>query len=139
MSDPFSGSWEIKRLFVGPELGEFPLTDTSRFKLTLEKGEGKQYRLAVKIANTFSTTIEIGDKMEAFDSIKFLGQCISTRMMPQPELEELEKLIGKALDGGDHGLKKMMITSDGNLLIQGPIMDMIYVRHVETFEPVTSI
>jgi hypothetical protein len=139
MSDPYSGSWEIKRLFVGPELGEYPLTDTSRFKLTLKKGEGKQYRLAVKIANTFSTTVELGDKMEAFDSMKFPGHCISTKMMPHPELEELEKLVGKALSDYDHGLKKMMITSYGNLLISGPIMEMSYVRYVETFQPITYI
>lgn len=142
LGDPYSGNWEIKRLFVGPDLGEFPLTDTARFKLTLEKTKEKQYSLMVKVANTFSTAIELGDKLEAFDSIKFLCGCASTRMMPHPELIELEKLIGKELNGGDNesrGLKKMMVSSDGSLLISGPIMEMSFVRHVEIFKPVTSI
>jgi hypothetical protein len=141
-NDAYAGSWQIKKLFVGPELGEFPLTEVSQFKLTLERGEGRQYTLSIKIANTFSTTIEIGDKMESFQSIKFLGHCLSTRKMPRPELQELEKLIGKELNGGDNessGLKKIIVTSDGNLIISGPIMEMCYVRHVDNFQPVTSL
>lgn len=141
-NDIYSGTWEIKRIFVGPELGEFQLPESSRFKLSLEKVQDKQYRLLVKITNTFSTTIELGDKIDAFDSIRFLGHCMTTRMIPHPEHEELEKLVGKELNGGDHesdGLKKIMVTPDGNLLLSGPIMEMSYVRHVETFKPVVSI
>ena len=141
-NEAYIGTWEIERLFVGPELGEYPLPDSSRFKLFIEKVEDKQYRLSVKITNTFSNTIELAGKVDAFGSIKFLGHCMTTRMMPHPEHEELEKMIGKEFDGGDNvssGLKKMMITTDGNLLLSGPTTEMSYIRYVETFKPVVSI
>jgi hypothetical protein len=66
--------WEIKRLFVGPELGEFPLPQGS-FVVTLDKGDGTHYSIGVKTANIFYTTIELMGKIEAFDAIKFPGGC----------------------------------------------------------------
>ncbi len=130
--------WEIKRLFVGPELGEFPLPQGS-FVVTLDKGDGTHFSMGVKIANIFSTTIELMGKIEAFDAIKFPGGCASTSRMLPPKLQEMERLVGKELSGESSGLKKMRVNEDGTLIISGPTMEMSCVRFVETFEPVKTI
>jgi len=96
--------WEIKRLFVGPELCEFPLPQGS-FVVTLDKGGDTHYSIGVKIANIFSTTIELMGKIEAFDAIKFPGGCDSTRRMPPPKLQEMERLVGNELSGESSGLR----------------------------------
>ncbi|KAL7478227.1 hypothetical protein ACHAW6_003995 [Cyclotella cf. meneghiniana] len=146
-NDAYSGDWQINRLFVGPELCEFPLPQCTEIKLSLEKlgdrsdGDSVEYALIVKIANIFRTKLEVTGKIDSFDSIRFLGQCISTRKMPPPELQELESLIGKALNGNENDssrLMKMKVTDDGALIISGPVMEMSCSRFVDTFEPVTS-
>ena len=141
--DRYAGTWKIKQLFVGPELMEYPLTDEKRVTLAVEKlEEDKQYRLTLKIANTFVTTIELAEKMEAFDSIKFITPTISTKMSPTPELSELESMLGHGLHGGhneSNGLKKWIVNSTGSLLISGPIMELSFVKYEQVFEPVTSI
>eukprot|EP00956_Cyclotella_meneghiniana_P010286 scaffold14195_cov65-Cyclotella_meneghiniana.AAC.11 len=142
--DGYTGTWKINQLFAGPELMEYPLTDEKRaVTLNVEKlGEEKQYRLTLKIVNTFVTTIELAGKMEAFDSIKFITQTISTKMLPPPELSELESMLGHGLHGGQNesnGFKKMIVNSAGGLLISGPITEMSFVKYEQVFEPVTSI
>ena len=96
--------WEIKRLFVGPELGEFPLPQGS-FVVTLDKGDGTHDSIGVKTANIFSTTIELMGKIEVFDAIKFPGGCASTSRMLPPKLQEMERLVGKELSGESSGLR----------------------------------
>lgn len=144
-NDAYGGDWEIKRLFIGPELCEFTLPQGTLLKLSLEKSCGRsadnraEYTFIVKIANTFRTTVELREDSESLDSIRLSGHCISTRRMPPPELQELEHLIGKELNGGDNessGLTKMKVADDGTLIISGPVMEMQCSSFVETFEPI---
>lgn len=160
--DPYNGEWMIVQAFSGPELGELPLPEKSRFKVSLERvdttpsssdgdGDGDsgetsaQYGIYVKISNSLRTSFSItGNEMEGsllFDEIKFTGHCTGTRMRPSPEFQEMEYFIQSALsDDDDGGFKKMIISGEeGQLVMSGPTAEIICSRFVEMFEPVTSL
>ena len=140
--DTYSGDWQIEQAFVGPELGELPLPEggSRPFKVSLEKVESSSYRISVRIGNSISTAFTITGKMdEAFDQIELAQGCISTRMMPRPELRELEKLVCSALDH-DGGTRKIIVSGDdGTLILTGPTTEIICSRYEASFEPVTSL
>lgn len=138
--DPYSGDWEIEQAFTGPELRELPLPENSTFKVSFEKAGAlqDQYRISIKISNSFHTSFKISGKMEAFDKIEFTGGCISTRMMPMPGFDEVEQFISSAVRS-DGGFQKMIVSEDGKLIMSGPTAEMICSRYFETFQPVRSI
>lgn len=141
--DAYGGDWVIEQAFAGPELTGLPLPTGSRFKVSFEKistapsTEGTlQYRLSIKISNSLHTALAITGKMEAFDSIEFLGPCAGTRMMPRPACAKVEQLIQTAMD---NGWRKMIVSEKGQLIMTGPTAEIICSRYVETFEPVRSL
>ena len=141
--DVYSGDWQIEQAFEGPELGQVQLPEGSSFKVSLEKISSSefsvQYRLSIKIGNSISTSFAIVGKMEeAFDKIELANGCMSTKMMPRPELRQLENLVLTALEH-DGGIQKIIVTEDEKLIMTGPTAEIICSRYNETFEPVTSL
>merc|ERR1712013_680105 len=96
-----------------------------------------RYLLCVNISNSFRTSCAITGKMEAFDKIEFTSHCMSTKMMPRPAFQKMEKLIGSALDK-DGGFRKMLLSEQGQLIMSGPTAEIMCSRHTETFEPMRS-
>mmetsp|Transcript_35108 Transcript_35108/g.65058 ORF Transcript_35108/g.65058 Transcript_35108/m.65058 type:complete len:340 (+) Transcript_35108:146-1165(+) len=140
--DPYSGDWAIEQAFLGPGLSELPIANrNSRFIVSFEKVDATssasavQYQLAIKICNSFWTSFTIVGKMEEFDKIELTGHCASTRMMPSPDCGVMEQLVSSALSS-DGGLKKLIVSESGQLLMSGPTAELICSRFIETFEPV---
>eukprot|EP00563_Minutocellus_polymorphus_P018804 CAMPEP_0197716108 /NCGR_PEP_ID=MMETSP1434-20131217/1115_1 /TAXON_ID=265543 /ORGANISM="Minutocellus polymorphus, Strain CCMP3303" /LENGTH=325 /DNA_ID=CAMNT_0043300415 /DNA_START=32 /DNA_END=1009 /DNA_ORIENTATION=- len=131
--DPYSGDWLLKQVMTGPELQELPLPDEAKIVLGFGDNDGGTYRLSIKVANTFNTSVKIVGKMEAFDKIE-VGPAMSTRMMPPPILEPMEQFLGEGLET----LCKMIVSADGNLILTGPAAEMICERYEKSFDPVTS-
>lgn len=132
-NDSYSGDWLLKKAMIGPELHELPLPDEVRIILSFGDVNDGLYRLSIKVANTFNTSLKIVGKMEAFDKID-VGPAMATRMMPPPVLEPVERFMEEGLET----LHKMIVSDDGNLILTGPAAEMICERYEKAFEPVTS-
>mmetsp|Transcript_21464 Transcript_21464/g.38455 ORF Transcript_21464/g.38455 Transcript_21464/m.38455 type:complete len:340 (+) Transcript_21464:149-1168(+) len=142
--DPYSGDWAIEQAFLGPELGELPITDRrSKFKVSFEKVDAPssasavQYQLAIKICNRFWTSFTMVGKMEEFDKIEFTGHCASTRMRPSRDCQDMEQLVSSSLSS-DGGLKKLIVSESGQLIMSGPTAEFRCSRFIEAFKPVRS-
>jgi hypothetical protein len=131
--DPYSGDWLLKRAMTGPELHELPLPEEANIVLSFGDNDGGMYRLSIKVANTFNTSVKVVGKMEEFDKIE-VGPAMATRMMPPPILEPVEQFV----EGGLETLYKMIVSGDGNLVLTGPVAEMICERYEKSFDPVTS-
>uniref|UniRef100_A0A7R9VB79 B30.2/SPRY domain-containing protein n=1 Tax=Pseudictyota dubia TaxID=2749911 RepID=A0A7R9VB79_9STRA len=131
--DAYSGEWELTKAFDGPELGERPLPDNHKIILNLQSSGEKSYRLSVKVGNTLSTSIDIIGKLEAFDAIK-VGECMSTMMMPPPELFEFEQFLNSSLPE----LRKMIVSEGGDLILSGATSELIARQYEKKFEPLTK-
>ena len=132
--DPYSGDWLLKKATTGPELHELPLPEDAKIVLGFgNKDGGGTYRLSIKVANTFNTSVKIVGKMEAYDKIE-VGPAMATRMMPPPDLEPVERFMEEGLET----LYKMIVSGDGSLILTGPAAEMICERYEKSFDPVTS-
>ena len=132
-NDAYSGDWILNKAMTGPELHELPLPAESKIILSFGDINDGMYRLSIKVANTFNTSVKIVGKMEAFDKIE-VGSAMATRMMPPPVLEPVERFMEEGLET----LYKMIVSGDGNLILTGPAAEMICERYEKSFEPVTS-
>ena len=132
-NDAYSGDWLLKQAMTGPELHELPLPDEAKIILSFGDNNDGMYRLSIKVANTFNTSVKVVGKMEAFDKIE-VGPAMATRMMPPPVLEPVERFMEEGLET----LYKMIVSDDGNLILTGPAAEMICERYEKTFEPATS-
>ena len=132
--DAYSGDWILNKAMTGPELHELPLPAEAKIILSFgDIDNDGMYRLSIKVANTFNTSVKIVGQMEAFDKIE-VGPAMATRMMPPPTLELVERFMEEGLET----LYKMIVSGDGNLILTGPAAEMICKRYEKTFEPVTS-
>ena len=131
--DAYSGDWLLLKALTGPELHDLPLPDDAKIVLSFALVEPSTYRLSIKVANTFNTSVKLVGKMENFDKIE-IGPAMATRMMPPPPLQSVETFVERGLST----LYKMIVGETGNLVMTGPAAEMICTRYEKTFEPVTS-
>ncbi|KAL9188726.1 hypothetical protein ACHAXT_007104 [Thalassiosira profunda] len=141
--DPYTGQWAIEQAFSGPELGQILLPEDATCRTiafervdtaTPSTTEGAEYRLTATVDNSFHTTLEIPGSIGAFDRIQFTAPCAATRKMPRPAFQELERLLETSLSA-DGGWKKMIVASEGRLVVSGPTSEVVCSRYMESFEP----
>mmetsp|Transcript_13102 Transcript_13102/g.28425 ORF Transcript_13102/g.28425 Transcript_13102/m.28425 type:complete len:321 (+) Transcript_13102:138-1100(+) len=131
--DAYSGEWVLSKAQTGPELHDLPLPEDAKIVLSFALVEPNAYRLSIKVANTFNTSVKLVGKMESFDKIE-IGPAMATRMMPPPPLQPVESFVEQGLST----LYKMIVSETGSLVMTGPAAEMICARYEKTFEPVTS-
>lgn len=137
--DAYSGDWFIRSMSSSAR--DIPLPgEPKKIVLTFAKGAGAEashrhrHRLSARVANNIVTALSIVSKTEAFDIIE-VGPCMSTKMMPPPELEPVERFVQSAFNGG---LNKMAISENGELALLGPTAEIVCGRHEQKFDPVAS-
>jgi hypothetical protein len=126
---PAEGSWILQKLFVGPELGEFPLADNMageyvRMKITRSGILPGTFDFSVKVCNNISIQgVSSSDpSLENFEGLN-CGEGMSTMMMGPPGMMEVEQQILK----GFRVLQKW-IAENGFLLLNGPTVEMEFAR-----------
>eukprot|EP00928_Gymnodinium_smaydae_P026014 TRINITY_DN20542_c0_g2_i1.p1 TRINITY_DN20542_c0_g2~~TRINITY_DN20542_c0_g2_i1.p1 ORF type:complete len:181 (+),score=27.21 TRINITY_DN20542_c0_g2_i1:95-637(+) len=143
-STGFVGKWTLARLFVGPELGEFPLSEymgDGHVTLTVhERGSGAvqegpdHYSLQFQVVNNCnhlatSSPSVAGDALFPFSQLDVgLGRC--TRMAGPPKLMKVENLIS---DDVAHVRKWM--AHENRLLMVGSDVEMHFVRADQMQKP----
>jgi hypothetical protein len=140
--DKYGGEWKLVKVYVGPELGEYPLPPqqgSAPFVIKLQKRSQTEYGFSMKIVNTISSSITwTGETLEegGFDVISFPSAFASTRMMGPPDLMKLENTLTKHLPS----LNKMLVSDDEtkSLLLNGPTLELHCEPYVKTFEPLTK-
>ncbi|CAJ1438958.1 unnamed protein product [Effrenium voratum] len=120
---PAVGKWTLNKLFLGPELGEFPLAEkmggARAPSITVLEHEG-QLRLAVKVANNlnFTATSTPDASLAPFDALT-LGPGMSTMMMGPEDVMEAERKISEAMP-----TVSKWFARDDTLTITGPTIEM---------------
>ena len=121
---PAAGTWTLKQLFLGPELGEFPLAAKLEGAplptVTVLEDKG-QLRLSVKVANNlgFSATSTPDASLAPFDALT-VGAGMSTMMMGPPGVMEAEAKISEGMP-----TVRKWLAQDDTLIINAPTMEMI--------------
>jgi hypothetical protein len=141
----YVGEWQLAQALVGPELGELPLpmgmVVVAQITVPSPVDAGGRdatrhacYRLSIKVANTLHATLQLtGDTLEAFDGVRLVGSVASTRMMGPPPMQALEQTLCQNLPT----VTKMKLITQGWLL-SGPTMELHWVPHETTLQPVTA-
>jgi len=132
---PAEGTWVLRALRVGPELGEFVLPamlaeEPVTLKVSLESmsapDEPKNFSLCFKVGNSIQARLQAtpsmpGEAPHPFEAVHLqLGP--ATMMMPPPELAELEDQIAANLPN-----VRQWIVRD-TILLQGPTVEMELAR-----------
>eukprot|EP00568_Trieres_chinensis_P011360 CAMPEP_0183301720 /NCGR_PEP_ID=MMETSP0160_2-20130417/7746_1 /TAXON_ID=2839 ORGANISM="Odontella Sinensis, Strain Grunow 1884" /NCGR_SAMPLE_ID=MMETSP0160_2 /ASSEMBLY_ACC=CAM_ASM_000250 /LENGTH=305 /DNA_ID=CAMNT_0025464391 /DNA_START=67 /DNA_END=984 /DNA_ORIENTATION=- len=129
-SDSYCGDWTLKKAFEGPELVEKPIPEDANIILRLSLEDGDRYALSLKVGNKMHTTLKLSGKLDAFDTIE-VGMLSSTRMLPPPELFDMESFLSTNLPN----LHKMIVGEDGILIMTGEAQELHWGRHQEEFQP----
>eukprot|EP00403_Amphidinium_massartii_P049475 CAMPEP_0178459064 /NCGR_PEP_ID=MMETSP0689_2-20121128/47904_1 /TAXON_ID=160604 /ORGANISM="Amphidinium massartii, Strain CS-259" /LENGTH=314 /DNA_ID=CAMNT_0020085463 /DNA_START=107 /DNA_END=1051 /DNA_ORIENTATION=+ len=122
---PAEGSWAVKRMSVGPELGEFPLSGKMEGQDLGLKVEGAgtpgTFSLAFKVANTVRMVAASAsdDSLAPFEKLTPSGQVMATMMMGPPGMMEVEQALTQNLATVHKWLAK-----DGMLIITGPTLEL---------------
>mmetsp|Transcript_18580 Transcript_18580/g.21351 ORF Transcript_18580/g.21351 Transcript_18580/m.21351 type:complete len:132 (-) Transcript_18580:67-462(-) len=118
----YNGDWLLQKAFVGPELTEFPLPTAKKYILKISTTEEGSYNLLIKVGNTIRTSMKVlgKDDDNLFDKIQ-VKPPMSSRMMPPPELFELESYLTTSLPT----FFKMIVSDDGNLIMTGETSELI--------------
>jgi len=117
------GNWFLKRMSVGPELGEFPLAAKMQgreVRLKVEAVGPQSFRLFSKVANTLraQATSKEDDALKPFEGLT-VGPVMSTMMMGEESVMEVEKALKDSLEQ----LHKWLV-ADGQLLMVGPAAEL---------------
>lgn len=128
-SHPAQGAWALMKMMVGPELGEFPLSDRMEggtAVLTVEGVGSGKFRFSVKVCNNMrvEASSETDESLAPFDSLR-VGLPMSTKMMGPPGPMEVENLLGEGL-----GKLFKWLVSEDSLLLVGPDIELSFVPHV---------
>lgn len=127
---PAEGTWLLKRLNVGPELGEFPLAEKMQGEgvaLKIEAVAPSTFHFSGRVVNRLNTKgkSEPDESLAPFD--KLTTQPVACTMMMGPEgMMETEAAVAEAL-GSLHKWK----ASDGELLLVGPTAEMFFVSKAD--------
>lgn len=138
-SHPAQGAWALEKLMVGPELGEFPLSDKMEGRMVVltveEVGPGK-FRFSVKVCNNMraEASSQADESLAPFESLK-VGRPMSTKMMGPPGPMEVENLIGEGL-----GKLFKWLASGNCLLLVGPDIELSFCPHsCDEIRPATDV
>lgn len=145
-NSPYEGDWALTKAFVGPELREFPLaTKVGPRPVTMHvetKAPGV-FMLSLKVANNmnFSASSAPNATYKPFDECK-IGPGISTRMMPLPGRmggmggqAEVENELSQNWMPAVH----KWLARPGNLLLQGPTVELSFDTHNQAISPVDNV
>lgn len=130
----YTGKWKLMRVFMGPELGEFPLPSDRDIVFSFgDLTDDNVYPLSVSMMNTVSGTVKLtnNDTFEPFDGVK-IEMMSGTLMMPPPLWQGVESNITSSLPD----IYKIII-SDG-LIMSGPAAEFILEPYAPFFEPCTG-
>jgi len=128
---PAEGLWVLKRLSVGPELGEFPLADKMEGRAATLKVEGVApgcFHLSGRVCNNLNVQVaaEPDKSLAPFDKLTLAGPVMSTRMMGPEGVMEVETVVCSAMES----LQKWIVR-DGELLLVGPTAEMCLVAKAD--------
>jgi hypothetical protein len=126
----FVGDWKLEEAWEGetaiPIPGGRPLT------LALGKAaKGGGIQLAFKIANSINGQAKIVEETETSMTIES-GPFMLTRMMPPPEYQPMENLIGS------NSITKLDLEDDVKLTLSGTEMKIVCSRLARTPEPLSQ-
>mmetsp|Transcript_58418 Transcript_58418/g.136538 ORF Transcript_58418/g.136538 Transcript_58418/m.136538 type:complete len:316 (-) Transcript_58418:130-1077(-) len=118
------GCWAVKRMSVGPELGEFQLESKMKgedLHVTIESTGASTFGIGFKVANTLRMTATSApdDSLAPFERITPKGGMMATMMMGPPELMEVEEALSQ------HGPSLFKwLSTDGNLMLTGQTIEL---------------
>merc|ERR1711874_828070 len=128
MGHPAEGTWILDTMFVGPELGDFPLESKmggKKISMEVSNLHGESYRFTAKVVNVlmFDATPVLNHIGEApFAGLKIEGSG-STLMMGPPEMMETENAFSTSLSGANKWLVR-----ENTMLISGPTAELRFSR-----------
>ncbi|CAJ1331990.1 unnamed protein product [Effrenium voratum] len=130
-----TGNWRLEKLFMGAELGEYPLAEKMKGRpvtASIREKDGK-IQISMRIVNTlnFFATSKADTSLAPFDALTITGPGISTMMAGPESMMQTEGAVSRALPS----VRKWLV-KDGKLIISGPTMEMTFVRPSE--EPATT-
>lgn len=138
---PAEGVWTLKELFVGPELGQFPLAakmeEGSEVTLKVEAIDACSFRFSARVVNniSFSVSAAPDDVLAPFEKLT-PGRVMATKMMGPPGMMEVEKEVASGLE-----VLYKWLAQDGILMLTGPTVEMSFVPQVGGTEalPATEV
>ncbi|CAJ1438957.1 unnamed protein product, partial [Effrenium voratum] len=104
------GNWTLEKLFMGAELGEYPLAE-KMVTATIQEQDGK-FQISMRVVN-------------------ILNFGVSTMMAGPETMMQTEGAVSRALPS-----VRKWLAQDGKLIISAPTMEMSFIRSTE--EPVTT-
>merc|ERR1712217_976913 len=122
-----NGEWTLEKVFVGPELGEFPLAskmDSNTVSMQIHADGSRPLKLLLKVANTlrFMASPESAPHLYPFQALRVTPGA-STKMMGPPAIMEAEAAISKAF----MSVNKWLVRED-TLLLVGPAAELSFRR-----------
>ena len=128
MTEKMEGVWKIEQMFVGPELGEYPLSEKMSGKpilLSISAGPDGSFQINTRVVNnmSFSASSAANASLAPFDALT-VSPGVSTEMMgPAPMMDAESQLLS-----GLAGARKWIVSehkSEHRLLISGPTFEII--------------
>jgi hypothetical protein len=122
-----SGQWTLERLFVGPELGEFPLASKMGdqvVSMEIDADGSLPMRMSLKVVNSirFLASPDVSTQFHPFQALA-VAPGPSTKMMGPSAMMEAETAITRAFTA----VTKWLVTED-TLLLVGPTAELSFRR-----------
>ncbi|CAJ1453652.1 unnamed protein product [Effrenium voratum] len=132
---PATGNWTLEKLFMGAELGEYPLAEKMEGRpvtATIQEQDGK-FQISMRVVNilNFGATSKPDTSLAPFDGLTIIGPGVSTMMAGPETMMQTEGAVSRALPS-----VRKWLAQDGKLIISAPTMEMSFIRSTE--EPVTT-
>jgi hypothetical protein len=115
LSDEYLSAWKITKATTSDNLAVTLGSGGQLAMSRLDSDSSSDYRLSIKVANRFTTSIHVleegdngGFKIEVNSGIA------TTRMMPPPELRELERFLSESLRQFD----TLRLLEEGNSVLE---------------------
>merc|ERR1711874_734393 len=106
MGHPAEGTWILDTMFVGPELGDFPLESKmggKKISMEVSNLHGESHRFTVKVVNVLmfdATPALYNIDIAPFERLRIEGRA-GTKMMGPPEMMETENALSTGLSGAN--------------------------------------
>merc|ERR1712187_315775 len=128
-----NGQWTLERLFVGPELGEFPLAfkmGSEAVSMQVHADGSLSLKMLLKVANTlrFMASPSSAPHLHPFQALR-VTQGPATKMIGPPAVMEAEAVITNAF----MSVKKWLVRED-TLLLVGPTAELSFRRVREVLD-----
>ena len=131
------GVWKIEQMFVGPELGEYPVSEKMKQEPVVLKVAARQdgsLQINAKVVNnmTFSASSTVDASLAPFDALT-VSPGMSTLMAGPESMMDAESKLSSGLAGA-----RKWIVSDDRLLINGPTFEIACAPFTESHDPVDT-